>query len=207
MVVVLPAPFGPRMPVTAPHAALSVSPSTAAVWPYRLTSLPISTAGSCGTVLTHASLRWFRCKSVSMSELPARSRAVWPSGPGITRFGNAGSLFHRPVPVRDGSYLGSAGVYALRPTGGEPEQVPRGVHIPVHHQSARLAGENPLRERQAWLSPPARRARPGTGIPAVSDKKLAAVPGRLVAEHPPRRAEPLVGHGASQPPVGEHARH
>src|SRR6185437_542825 len=57
MVVVLPAPFGPKMPVTAPRAALSVSPSTAVVWPYRLTSLPISTAGTCGTVLTDASLR------------------------------------------------------------------------------------------------------------------------------------------------------
>src|ERR1700748_3173497 len=57
MVVVLPAPFGPKMPVTAPRAALSVSPSTAVVWPYRLTSLPISTAGTGGTVLTDASLR------------------------------------------------------------------------------------------------------------------------------------------------------
>src|SRR4029077_16273620 len=57
MVVVLSAPFGPRMPVTAPRAALSVSPSTAVVWPYRLTSAPISTAGVCGTVLTDASLR------------------------------------------------------------------------------------------------------------------------------------------------------
>src|ERR1043166_6639635 len=57
MVVVLPAPFGPRMPVTLPSAALSVSPSTAVVWPYRLTSPPISTAGICGTVLTDASLR------------------------------------------------------------------------------------------------------------------------------------------------------
>src|SRR5690242_9309662 len=57
MVVVLPAPFGPRMPVTVPSAALSVSPSTAVVWPYRLTSPPISTAGICGTVLTDASLR------------------------------------------------------------------------------------------------------------------------------------------------------
>src|SRR5947209_12607602 len=56
-VVVLPAPFGPRMPVTSPRAAVSVSPSTAVVWPYRLTSPPISTAGTCGTVLTDASLR------------------------------------------------------------------------------------------------------------------------------------------------------
>src|SRR6516225_8687858 len=57
MVVVLPAPFGPRMPVTAPRAARTVSPSTAVVSPYRLTSAPISTAGVCGTVLTDASLR------------------------------------------------------------------------------------------------------------------------------------------------------
>src|SRR4249920_2201769 len=57
MVVVLPAPFGPRMPVTVPSAALSVSPSTAVVWPYRLTRRAISTAGICGTVLTDASLR------------------------------------------------------------------------------------------------------------------------------------------------------
>src|SRR6266513_292748 len=57
MVVVLPAPFGPKMPVTDPGAALSVSPSTAVVWPYRLTRPPISRAGVCGTVLTDASLR------------------------------------------------------------------------------------------------------------------------------------------------------
>src|ERR1700730_3989299 len=57
MVVVLPAPFGPRMPVTAPSAALSVSPSTAVVWPYRWPRPPISTAGTSGTVLTDASLR------------------------------------------------------------------------------------------------------------------------------------------------------
>src|SRR5215470_6985469 len=48
------------MPVTSPHAARNVSPSTAVVWPYRLTSLPISTAGVCGTVLTDASLRRLR---------------------------------------------------------------------------------------------------------------------------------------------------
>src|SRR5580693_6918379 len=57
MVVVLPAPFGPRMPVTSPRAALNVSPSTAVVWPYRLTRPPISTAGGGGAVLTDASLR------------------------------------------------------------------------------------------------------------------------------------------------------
>src|SRR5579871_776409 len=70
--VVLPAPLGPRMPVTAPRAAVSESPSTAAIWPYRLTSPWSSTAGAAGSpgalldwpgpsaaapVLTHASLR------------------------------------------------------------------------------------------------------------------------------------------------------
>src|ERR1700676_2340441 len=67
MVVVLPAPLGPRMPVTAPRFAVSVSTSTAARWPYRLTSPPTSTAGVagfagiCGCVLTLASLRGLTC--------------------------------------------------------------------------------------------------------------------------------------------------
>src|SRR5690348_2547674 len=45
MVVVLPAPFGPSTAVTAPRPARRLSPSTAAVCPYRLTRSRISTAG------------------------------------------------------------------------------------------------------------------------------------------------------------------
>src|SRR5215475_5184045 len=45
MVVVLPAPFGPSTAVTAPRPARRLSPSTAAVRPYRLTRSQISTAG------------------------------------------------------------------------------------------------------------------------------------------------------------------
>src|SRR5690348_4217829 len=45
MVVVLPAPFGPSTAVTAPRCARRLSPSTAAVCPYRLTRSRISTAG------------------------------------------------------------------------------------------------------------------------------------------------------------------
>src|SRR5208282_2530223 len=76
MVVVLPAPFGPKMPVTAPRAALSVSPSTAAVWPYRLTKPPISTAGICGTVLTDASLRGSESAPCDTGHLGAASCVV-----------------------------------------------------------------------------------------------------------------------------------
>jgi hypothetical protein len=56
MVVVLPAPFGPRIAVTAPRRALSVSPSTAVTGPYRLTMPVISTAlaGTGGGMLTQA---------------------------------------------------------------------------------------------------------------------------------------------------------
>src|SRR5580698_3459979 len=53
MVVVLPAPLGPRMAVTSPRAAVSVRPSTAVAGPYRLTRPLISTAG----ILTLASVR------------------------------------------------------------------------------------------------------------------------------------------------------
>src|SRR5215475_15568618 len=45
IVVVLPAPFGPRTAVTAPRLARRLSPSTAALCPYRLTRSRISTAG------------------------------------------------------------------------------------------------------------------------------------------------------------------
>src|ERR1700761_7765576 len=53
MVVVLPAPLGPRIDVTWPRAAVRVSPSTASACRYRFTRLAISTAGA---VLTLASL-------------------------------------------------------------------------------------------------------------------------------------------------------
>src|ERR1700756_2176189 len=39
IVVVLPAPFGPRNPVTRPGSMLNVSPSTAVLSPYRLVRL------------------------------------------------------------------------------------------------------------------------------------------------------------------------
>src|SRR6185312_5973479 len=53
MVVVLPAPFGPRMAVTCARPAVSDSPSTAGVPAYLLTRPWISTAGA---LLTLASL-------------------------------------------------------------------------------------------------------------------------------------------------------
>src|ERR1700761_1479589 len=45
MVVVLPAPFGPRIAVTSPRRAVRLSPSTAVAGPYRLTMPKSSTAG------------------------------------------------------------------------------------------------------------------------------------------------------------------
>ena len=49
-------------------------------------------------------------------------------------------------------------------------------------------------DRAAWLSPRRRPSRScWTGIPAVSHDEPAAVPGGLVAEHPPRLPEALVG--------------
>ena len=137
---------------------------------------------------------------------PACSRAVRSGGPGITHIGKAGFLFHRPMPVRDGSYLGSAGVYALRPTGGEPEQVPRGVHITVHisphasqvnvrSASVRLGFHHPHAEHVLELGTSGRR-RSAARRSRPSCSRASAAP-----------AEPLVGHGAGEPPVARHARH
>jgi hypothetical protein len=58
MVVVLPAPFGPRNPVTTPDSVTKLRPLTAAVGPYRLvrsrTSIVFSlvTAAACRSGLT-----------------------------------------------------------------------------------------------------------------------------------------------------------
>src|SRR5271169_3524400 len=116
-----------------------------------------------------------------------RSRWLPGGGPGLTRRCGAGFLLPpacaglRPLPGRAGSYVISAGVDPVsragsRPTGGtwifarlqsEGEQVPCGVLVPVHYQATYLAGERPLLERQAWLSPSARRAGFRTWVPAV----------------------------------------
>src|SRR5689334_13261027 len=78
MVVVLPAPFGPRMAVTAARLACSVSPFTAAVRPYLLTRWLISTAG---LVLTHASLEVQRARPARPGR-PRPGRAPPRSAPG-----------------------------------------------------------------------------------------------------------------------------
>src|SRR6266568_3564521 len=132
MAVVLPAPFGPRMPVTAPRAALSVSPSTAVVWPYRLISLLISTAGGCGTVLTHASLRRPECplcdaghlgslpgssvRSAAVSMTCARLGKTLPSR--TSRVSASGSSFDATWP----SYL----LFVVKAQVGPAEKGPNG---------------------------------------------------------------------------------
>src|SRR5690606_25057267 len=57
-VVVLPAPLGPSTAVTAPAGNRTDKPSTAVVWPYRLTSPSMSTAGETFTRrVSHAAAR------------------------------------------------------------------------------------------------------------------------------------------------------
>src|SRR5690349_10391534 len=119
-------------------------------------------------------------------------------GPGLTPDRDARFLLHGDLPGQAGSYGPSAGVLALRPTGGELEQVTGRVDVPVDDQAARRAGEHALGERQAWLSPSARRAGLGTGEPAVRGDQRPAFPFGLVCEHPPRLAETLVGHGTGE---------
>src|SRR5580693_2006554 len=60
MVVVLPAPFGPRIAVTWARPAVSERPATAVRPPYRLTRPRMSTAGA---LLTLASLEFPRGRS------------------------------------------------------------------------------------------------------------------------------------------------
>jgi hypothetical protein len=62
-----------------------------------------------------------------MSKLLTRSCRLPGGGPGLARECGAGFLFHRDVPGDAGSYRPSTGVYPLRPTGGELEQVSCGV--------------------------------------------------------------------------------
>jgi hypothetical protein len=58
------------------------------------------------------------------------------------------------------------------------------------------ASEHALGQGQLGFHRAAARARSAGRIPAVGDDELAAVPYCLVAEHPPRLPEALVGDGA-----------
>src|SRR5215831_6617498 len=95
IVVVLPAPFGPRTAVTAPRAARRLSPSTAVVCPYRLTRSRISTAG---VSVTLASLEGDPCRGGGDQSLDQAGVAaglgmplhreqerIIPAGPGFHR--------------------------------------------------------------------------------------------------------------------------
>ena len=78
-----------------------------------------------------------------------RSPVLPWDGPGLARVRGAGFLFHRDVPRQARSYGPSAGVYALRPTGGELEQVTGRVHVPVLTVSALFAAEHALGQAMA----------------------------------------------------------
>src|SRR5262245_56936860 len=106
--------------------------------------------------------------------------------------GGAGFLLRWDVPRGAGSYGLSAGVLPLRPTGGEGKQVPRGVHVPVKHQTTVAARVGALGQGQLGLHLPTDRASLGRSVEAVSDDKRAAVPRGLVAQHPSGLPEFLV---------------
>ena len=116
-------------------------------------------------------------------------------------------LFHRDESGSAGGSCPSAGVSALRPTGGEVEQVTGGVYVPVLLVPAVLARVSALLEGQLGFHCPAGRARFRTREPAVRRDQRPAVPRGLVAEHPPGLAEPLVGDRAGELPVTGHPGH
>jgi len=133
-----------------------------------------------------------------MATISSRSLPLPESGPGLTRICGAGFLLRPAVPGGAGSYLRSTGVYPLRPTDGEVEQVYRRVDVPVEDQAAGGAYVGALGQEQLGFHRSAARTRlAGREEPASKDD-LAAVPPGFVAEHPGCRAESLVSDGAGQ---------
>ena len=102
-----------------------------------------------------------------------RSRLLPGGGPGLIRIiCGAGFLFHRDLPGVAGSYCPSAGVYPLRPTGGEVEQVARGVEVPVEDQAAGSGDATNTRPSTGRLSMPVALLRfhgLDRGLPALTD--------------------------------------
>ena len=80
-------------------------------------------------------------------------------GPSLTRCRGAGFPLRQDVPGSAGSYGPSTGVLALRPTSGELEEIPRGVHVPVNDQAARIAQVGALGQAQLGFHRTATRAR------------------------------------------------
>src|SRR5579862_8649039 len=111
-----------------------------------------------------------------------RSRPLRESGPGLAQLPGAGFLFHRVPPGVTGSCGPSAGVYALRPTGGEVKQVTGRVDVPVPGVPAVLAGIGAFLEGQLGFHSPACGARLGTWVEPAGQDDPAPVPCRLVGE-------------------------
>lgn len=89
-----------------------------------------------------------------MSELLFRSQRFLAGGPGLICVRSAGFLVHGDAPGRTGSYRPSAGVSALRPTGGEVAQVYRGVDVTVDDDAAFGADIRPLGQGSLVLTAP-----------------------------------------------------
>ena|ERR1700761_9042331 len=89
-----------------------------------------------------------------MVTISRRSRPCETAAPVLPRV-RCRFLFHGPLPGWAGSYIASAGVSALGPTGREFEQVTGRVDVTVLGESAVLAGEYPFLEGQLGSpSPP-----------------------------------------------------
>src|SRR5258708_715054 len=106
--------------------------------------------GSCGLAAIMVPSRPGKAEPLRMSTQwrSCRSPALPWDGPGLARGSGAGFLVRWRLPGNAGAYAASAGVLALRPTGGEVEQVTGGVHIPVDEEAARLARVLPLGQGQ-----------------------------------------------------------
>lgn len=78
------------------------------------------------------------------------------------------------------------------------------VHVTVHHQPTGRAPIGSLRQQEAWVSPPARRAHLGRRSPPVDDPWLRSVPGRLVGELAPQLAESAIQNPAVEPSLRSH---
>src|SRR6201994_4885114 len=141
MVVVLPAPLGPRIEVTWPRAAVRVSPSTARACRYCLTRLAISTAGAVLTIASLWSFRPGRLAGVSVCTTTSRNSGRARGG----RLGRCCRL--RPGRARPGAHHRRGGREPVPPAGREPFQPGRPEQVdPGHPQFGRVAGQLPPRD-------------------------------------------------------------
>ncbi len=109
------------------------------------------------------------------------------------------SVLPLPLLAGEGCCWGAVCVCCFSGVGGEVE---RGVDVAVLLQPARRAAVDAVREREAWLSPPARGAQLTGGVVAVHDVEPRPVPVGLVGELPAQLAGRDVQDRPSQAGLG-----